>query len=75
MLPNPKQTTRSTIERNWRCPKYKFCMNLAFEKNWKGWRCNKCGYKNETREIEYDQCVYDYSPYVINLPKGNNGSE
>ena len=50
-------------------------MNLAFEKNWKGWRCNKCGYKNEKREIEYDQCVYDYSPYVINLPKGNNGSE
>jgi len=74
MKPNPKKAGIKT-PRNWRCPRYEECLNIAYKKYWNGWSCDECSYINEKAKIECDLIRRDYSPYAIRIPKNSEGKE
>lgn len=74
MTPNPKQSNKSQ-NKNWRCPRYRKCLDFAINQKWKGWHCLDCELRNEKSDIEHDTTKNDFLYYEVNLPKNRGGYE
>ena len=74
MMPNPKKAGART-PRNWQCPRYAECLDIAYKAVWKGWSCNECPYKNAKVRIECDLIRRDNSSYTVRFPRNIEGKE
>lgn len=61
---NPKQRC-SSEEKNWQCPFYEKCLDIASARHWENWGCTDCNHKEKIKRIECNLSIQDDLPYKI----------